>query len=122
MFNLGMALDEYVDDEGQVIVSGFPQTYPAGYENSEYGLRFKASGNILPNHTTTNLLAYDADMTNGDSGGPVYVEEGSYVQGNLEEFKTVVAINVSQIYYANYGVKINGDIIKFYKKNTYLTP
>lgn len=123
MFNMGMVLEDYIDNEGQVIVSGFPQSYPSGYESSDYGLRFRASGNILPDYTNSNNLCYDADMTNGDSGGPVYIEEGIYTVNNgLEEYKTVVAINVAQNSLANYGIRINGDILKFYKKNTYLTP
>lgn len=44
MFNMGICLDQYINDKGKVTVSGFPQEYPDGYEDSEYGLRFKASG------------------------------------------------------------------------------
>jgi V8-like Glu-specific endopeptidase len=121
-FDLGVSLEDYANNSGQVIVSGFPQSYPAGYDGSEYGLRFKASGNLIANYTDSGKLAYDADMTYGDSGGPVFVEEGIFASGNLGEYKTAVGINVYQTSVANYGVRINEDLLKFYKKNTYLTP
>ncbi len=120
MFKLGTALDDYVDSNGQVTVSGFPQTYPAGYQNSEYGLRFKATGNVLSS-SNSYLLRYDADMTGGDSGGPVYVEEGITIDGILKEYKTAVAINVSQNVTTNNGVRINGDILRFFYSNINLS-
>lgn len=120
-FNLGVALDSYVNNQGSVIVSGFPIQYPDGYSNADWGIRFKAAGNIMIQHTTSKLLRYNADMTNGDSGGPVYLEEGIVVNGKLKQYKTVIAINVCQDLYCNTGVRMTGEILKFYGDNPYKT-
>lgn len=121
-FDLGIALRPYIDNEGQVIVSGFPSTYPPGYTQPPYGLRFKSSGNLISSYTGTTLLAYDADMASGQSGGPVYVEEGIYNGNDYIEYKTAIAINTTESDTDNFGVRITEDLIKFYKKNTYLVP
>lgn len=122
-FDLGMALEEYIDDEGTVTVSGFPQEYPSGYENMPYGLRFKATGNIDPSFQNPRCIFYDADTAGGDSGGPVYIEEQTTAGGSLEKYKTAIAINVAESSYYNYntGVQITGDLLRFYKNNTELT-
>lgn len=123
MFNMGVCLDQYINDKGRVTVSGFPQTYPDGYEDSEYGLRFKASGNITSHENNGMNIVYDADMTKGDSGGPVYVNE-SYISGNISyDYNTVIAINVSQNFSQkkNKGVRINFDILQFCYQNVHLT-
>lgn len=117
MFKMGVALDSYVSNEGQVIVSGFPQRYPDNYSGLGWGIRFKASGNILSSKTHSSLLRYDADMSTGDSGGPVYVEEAVYADNRLTEYKTVIAINVAENDAYNTGVRINSDILKFYYGN-----
>lgn len=135
VFDLGIATDKYVEEAGQVIVSGFPVGYPEGYENSSYGLRFKASGNIIPNIPdildNSSLLRYDTDTKGGTSGGPVYVEEGFSVRmnGQLQfyEYRTVVAINVSEKNPEdtspdhNSGVRIDANHLKFYCSNPNLT-
>ncbi|MDE6520894.1 MAG: S1 family peptidase [Ruminococcus sp.] len=121
MFNMGICLDKYIDDKGKVIVSGFPQKYPSNYNDSEYGLRFKASGNIISSENNGRNITYDADATNGDSGGPVYVNE-SYVDSRVSyDYNTVVAINVSQFVAFNAGVRINFDILYFCYQNANLT-
>lgn len=123
MFYLGTTLDSYISNQGTVTVSGFPQEYPDGYDFNSlgWGIRFKATGNILANNTTSSLIRYNADMTYGDSGGPVYVEEGLSYNGQLYDYKTVVAINVSHLSSYNTGVRITTDLLKFYNGNTYLT-
>ncbi len=123
MFNLGICLDQYINDQGTITVSGFPQTYPDGYEDSEYGLRFKASGNIISQENNGMNIVYDADMTGGDSGGPVYVNE-SYISNNISyDYNTVIAINVAQnvSQKKNKGVRINFDILQFCYQNVHLT-
>lgn len=115
-FKMGAPLSSYISSNGQVIVSGFPQEYPAGYNGLDWGIRFKASGNIIS--ATSKVIHYDADMINGDSGGPVYVEEAIYVNNQLSEYKTVIAINVAQDNNYNYGVRVNSDILKFYYGNS----
>lgn len=120
-FGMGICLNSYVENNGRVTVSGFPQQYPEGYEDNNYGLRFKASGNITGIDGRT--IEYNADMTNGDSGGPVYVNE-SYIdsKGNFSyDYNTVIAINVAQSSSANYGVRVNFDILYFCYRNVNLT-
>jgi len=120
-FSLGLALDSYISNEGSVIVSGFPQEYPENYEDLDWGIRFKAVGNILSEENNEVMLRYDADTAGGDSGGPVYIEEAYQVNGVLYENKAVIAINVSHYPDYNNGVRINNDLLKFYGGNTYLT-
>lgn len=125
MFKMGICLDQYINDKGKVIVSGFPQVYPDGYEGSEYGLRFKASGNITSVQTDGLRLSYNADTSNGDSGGPVYVNE-SYVNIDVNDkfhsikydYNTVIAIHTHG---GNSGVRINFDILQFCYQNVHLT-
>lgn len=125
MFNMGICLDKYIEDKGNVIVSGFPQKkdYPSGYEDSGYGLRFKASGNIISSENYGKNITYDADMAGGDSGGPVYVNE-SYVDSKVSyDYNTVIAINVAENekQKANKGVRINYEIMYFCYQNANLT-
>lgn len=115
-FNLGVALDSYADKKGSVIVSGFPDEYPEGYENANWGIRFKAKGNIIDKNS--DAFKYNADMASGCSGGPVYIEEGITVNGKLEEYKTVIAINKS---HGNWGARITAELLKFYGDNPHKT-
>lgn len=124
---MGVALDEYVEREGEVIVSGFPNplAYPENYANQPNGLRFEAKGKILPLYTTNKMLAYDADTYSGVSGGPVYAEEGFVnTVGEVFDYKTVIAINVSHHdsendeFKRNLGVRITPDLLKFYYDNS----
>ncbi len=115
---MGAVLDEYVDNHGEVTVSGFPDTYPSEYEGQPYGLRFKAKGKITKKYDTNANIMYDADMAGGDSGGPVYVEEMfTLPTGERYEYKTVVAINVATSDIDNFGVRITPDLLSFYKDN-----
>ena len=120
MLKMGVALDEYVDKHGEVIVSGFPQSYPNNYDGQPYGIRFKAKGKLLSSSDDIQLV-YDADTAGGDSGGPVYAEEGFTNQHyDHYDYKTVVAINVATSGIANIGVRITPDLLKFYYDNSYL--
>lgn len=122
IFDMGIATDKYADDEGEVILSGFPDGRSSG------GLRKMSIGNVVSNGTTESYLAYDADTKEGNSGSPVYVEEGYIVENNggalYYGYTTVIAINVmedqgNQGY--NSGVRINANHLKFYLANSYLT-
>lgn len=118
MFNLGFATRSYVSKKGAVIVAGFPQAEVDGYEGSKWGVRFQAKGNITG--YSGSILKYNADSAPGDSGGPVYVEEGVYDGTKLQEYKTVIAINVAQESTVNDGVRITPDIMRFYCGNEYI--
>lgn len=127
MFSLGVAKDEFITDtSNKVSVSGFPVGYPSGYENTPYGLRFKASGNIYNAVNTQYCLSYTADTTGGVSGGPVYVEEGFFGGDNLwHNYKTVIGINAygassDKEPICNFGVKITPELLTFYNHNQYL--
>lgn len=116
---LGVALDEYTNGNGEVFVSGFPSEYPNNYKNEPHGLRFTAKGKIL-NSDKTNLY-YDADTSSGDSGGPVYIEEGFTTNSKDHyDYRTVIAINVAHhnVFMHNIGVRITPDILKFYYGNS----
>lgn len=124
-FNMGICLDSYVTNNGKVTVSGFPinEKYPTGYEDSGYGLRFKATGNILDSENDGKNITYNADTAGGDSGGPVYVNE-SCVNGEMTyDYNTVIAINVAENegQKKNKGVRINFDILWFCYQNKRLT-
>lgn len=116
---LGVALDEYIDSHGEVIVSGFPSnsSYPPNYQGQPYGIRFKAKGKITSSND--ERIGYDADTAGGDSGGPVYVEECfSTNSGELYDYRTVIAINTTTSYYEGFGIPIDTDMLKFYTSNS----
>ncbi len=118
MFFFGVAKNDYLSNtSNQVIVAGFPSQYPNGYDNSVYGLRFKAIGNVQNNFTDFRF-SYNTDTAGGDSGGPVYVEEGFVGSDNLwHEYKTVVGIHTHN---GNSGVRVTPELLTFYNRNQYL--
>lgn len=122
-FNLGICLDKYIRNKGEVIVSGFPtkEKYPDEYLGNNYGLRFKAKGKITDYELSGNVIRYDADAAPGDSGGPVYVNE-SYINDKIKyDYNTVIAIVTRSGYKSNAGVRINYDILYFCYQNVNLT-
>lgn len=134
-FQLGVATDEYIDNHGSVVVSGFPGDLPENYTGQSGDIRFKASGNFYRSSVSpynNYRCFYDADAVGGNSGGPVYVEEGFKVGDKWYKYKTVVAIHsggcasfsLNYNYFDpeyNSGVTITPDILNFYYSNSYLT-
>lgn len=134
-FQLGVATDEYIDNHGNVVVSGFPGDLPENYTGKSGDIRFKASGNFYRSSVSpynNYRCFYDADAVGGNSGGPVYVEEGFKVGDQWYKYKTVVAIHsggcasfsLNYNYFDpeyNSGVTITPDILNFYYSNSYLT-
>ncbi len=132
---LGVALDDYIDGHGEVIVSGFPSELPDNYTGESGDIRFKSSGNFYRSSVSPSnkyRCFYDADTEGGNSGGPVYIEEGFKVGDQWYKYKTVVAIHSGgfatlpphYIYFDpeyNSGVTITPDILNFYYNNSYLT-
>lgn len=119
-FKLGSALSEYINNHGQVIVSGFPSSdwYPDNYQGLPFGIRFKAKGKI--DSLENGRIYYDADTAGGDSGGPVYAEEAFITKnGTVYDYKTVIAINTAHDNEKNLnvGIRITPDILKFYNSN-----
>lgn len=122
--NLGIALDDYIENNGVAFISGFPDTggYPTGYSQYPYGLRFRAQG-LLYVHTPDNVsLKYDIDNYGGTSGGPVYVVESFQINGTPITYKTAIGINKAGGYDYNYGVRMTSDLLKFFLNNDELTP
>lgn len=137
-FQMGVATDDYIEQNGGVVVSGFTSNYPEDYTGSSENVRFKSSGNLyystfFDNNSITEKnkyrCFYDADSEKGNSGGPVYVEERYDIDNVAHKYKTVVAIHsggTSQSYdyfdpNYNSGVRVTPDLLKFYYENTYLT-
>ena len=112
---MGEALDSYGNGNNPIIVSGFPTVYPDGYSNAPDGIRFKALGSTTG--ATPYYLYYNVDSTDSEFGGPVYAEEGVFINNELEDYKTVIAIHSD----SNKGIRINGNILKFYYTNNHLT-
>ncbi len=126
-FDLGVALNAASVNQFPVTVTGFPekvyegtqleQTVNTGTEHNMYhdtgNLTYSTS--FCPNRQ----LFYTADMSSGNSGGPVYVTEHTYdIYGNNHRVNySVVAINVSGCDDFNIGTRINGELIRFYKGN-----
>lgn len=67
------------------------------------------------------MIAYDADTSSGDSGGPVYVDEKIILDGKTIAYNSVIGINYTGFTSQNYGTKITPDIIYFAIQNDYLT-
>ncbi|MBQ7027441.1 MAG: trypsin-like peptidase domain-containing protein [Ruminococcus sp.] len=138
---MGVVSDEYIDQHGGVIVSGFPGQYPPSYSGPTGYIRFKSSGNLYystvqsPNSSFIKKdyrLFYDADAVGGNSGGPVYVDERFLIGDTWYKYKTVIAIHSggttsSSINYDyfdpnyNSGLRVTPDVLKFYYNNSYLT-
>lgn len=126
-FKMGIALDDYIENNGSVVVSGFGNEYPDNYSGPTGEIRLKSVGNVAVSndHELQNSkLFYDADASGGSSGGPVYVEEAFYAGGTWYTYKNVVAIHTNgSSQYENYncGTRVNPSILKFYYNNAYLT-
>ena len=124
MFHLAVARDNYIANSGSVVVSGFPQDYPSEYSHAEWGIRFKASGTLNSSSSSNNYrLWYNADTSGGDSGGPVYVQEGVSANNTLYEYKSVIGIHTNgagQGGSYNSGIRVTDDILRFYYENNYI--
>lgn len=127
-FYLGYCLDSYLNDEGSVCVSGFPQEYPSWYNSQDWGTRFKSYGHLFELDYSNlegeiHRLKYTADTSYGMSGGPVYIPETINIpQYNINKsYNTVIGINTSSGDIFNAGVRINCQHLKFYYNNSYLT-
>lgn len=110
-FNLGLPLDSFVNSNSVVTVTGFPGEFNTNITHMMY------SGNGIMNGGDNSFIHYNADMTPGDSGGPVYITESAYGR----TYYTVVGINVAYLDIANpeynIGTRITTDLIHFYSGN-----
>ncbi len=129
MFEIGLALDSFVTDttgEYSVKVSGFPgnMSEDARYvsEGSIYG-----TNNILNGSANPNIMCHYAITYNGDSGGPVYIDETYEINGVNYSCKTMVGIHLDGYYKYDWAIdkyavarRITADQLRFYCANTNL--
>ena len=143
-FEIGLALDSFVTDttgKYSVKVSGFPANMSSQYDpdktlDEQYIsqiCRYVSEGNIygtnniLNGSANTNIMCHYAITYNGDSGGPVYVDETYEINGVNYSCKTMVGIHLNG-YSKNdwvtdkYAVarRITADQLRFYRANTNL--
>lgn len=121
-FDFGMMTEQFPDMPSNVIsVSGFPGIVRDKRVNSlDLHALYTGTGNITSCYTDetgyVDLMYYNADTTNGDSGSPVYVTE----QENGKMYYTVIgiyaaeAIDINQ----NIGTSFSPPVLKFLKGNT----
>lgn len=99
-YDLAVPLDNY---RSNVNVTGFP---------GDLGYMCTASGNVT--NMNSYKVFYDTDTNNGESGGPVYIEESFHNQYNDFNCYSVIAIHTNG---GNSGTRITTDLINFYKHN-----
>lgn len=128
-FNLGIPYNIYsnADFERYTIYStGYSQFIPDGTENSYptpqmYTGRGKiVKGNTIPQ----NVFCHNADITHGNSGGPIYVKESYKVGDNPETMSlTVISICTHMMNNGDYnkGPIMNPIMIKFFKNNSHIS-
>ncbi len=119
-FNFGMMIESYADSETNVVYSaGFPGIVRGNVVNAytTHAL-YKGTGNVNSfnkgNSGNIEYIYFTADMTPGDSGGPIYVTEG--VGDKL--YHTVVGIQVNTSDYHGMADAMSPHLLKFLKGNT----
>ncbi len=127
---LGIVLDEYIEDCGEVALSGFsaslpyprPWNYPLEWQCRSEGYLIDDDGIYEPFNYDFDLycLAYDLDTTSSNSGSPVFVEEIHYFGGTKYTYQTVIGINSRGYSDRNIGIRIVPPILCFYYQNSYL--
>lgn len=118
-FNLGVPLDSFINSNSVVTVTGFPATWGKPGEEITVNTLTKHmmySGNGIMNGGDSSSIHYNADMSGGNSGGPVYITESAYGR----TYYTVIGINISNSKINpqyNNGTRITTDLIHFYSAN-----
>ena len=119
-FEIGVALDSVVGAD--VKISGFPAFVDGSCVNSSSNpVIYTGIGNIIGINDTQILTNVDA--SEGNSGGPVYIEENMKIGGNEANYKTAVAIHIAgsslgnNITGPNIGVRFTTNHINFYRAN-----
>lgn len=136
IFDLGVATDTFLKNEGQVVASGFPASLhedTTTVDNTIIKQRYYSLGKMQTVHNAADLTGYantknqrfqaSCVISPGDSGGPVYAI--TYLDG--KRYDTVVGIitggglnSGGDSYYGTYGVRITLDLLHFYKNNDYI--
>lgn len=119
-FGLSVPLNSFINGNATVTVKGFPQ-FVKNKEVNTHNTHMMYSGNGVVCGGNNSLIYYKADMSEGNSGGPVYITESAYGQ----TYYTVVGINVahpSKNAQHNIGTRMTTDLIHFYSgNNTYIS-
>lgn len=129
-FSLGIPYDIYNNSNFEnymVYVTGFPVYGPQEKFNENPIQMYTGTGHIKKSGVNEVLFCFDADMTGGTSGGPVYVKEKVVTNSGIEEFNTVISICSSEISLTssreplyNCGPIINEMMLKFCYNNSYV--
>ncbi|MDE6775933.1 MAG: trypsin-like peptidase domain-containing protein [Ruminococcus sp.] len=95
-FNMGIPLDSMVSKNSQnkdskVKVTGFPKKINDNTDVNDYGTHAKYTGNGKIVDMEEEYIFHDIDVTSGNSGSPIYIEE--VVNGRI--YNTVIGIHVS---------------------------
>ncbi|MDE6502254.1 MAG: trypsin-like peptidase domain-containing protein [Ruminococcus sp.] len=111
-FDLGVSLNSIKDNNAVVTVTGFPGEFNNHTKHMMY------SGNGLISDINDSFIHYTADMTPGNSGGPVYITES--IPGH-RTYNTIVGINTANPDVENpkynIGTRMTTDLINFYSVN-----
>jgi len=133
IFDLGIATDTFLKNEGQIVTSGFPEythedTTPIKNILTQ---RYYSIGKMQTYYNESGLKEYPNSVnqrfqatcitSGGDSGGPAYAI--TYLDG--KRYDTVVGIVTGggkdkDGYFGTYGVRITLDLLHFYKNNDYI--
>ncbi|MDE6539176.1 MAG: serine protease [Ruminococcus sp.] len=125
-FDLGVTLDSFPDTGSTISVTGFPNTITRNgkritVNTSTEHMMYTGNGTVKrynddgspPFHNISDLIYYDCDISEGNSGGPAYITES--FKGKT--YYTVIAINAHTKGDTNDGIRINTNLINFYKAN-----
>ena len=126
-FDLGVPLESFANGKSVVTVAGFPGTIGIAPSTTRVNTTTKhmlyLGNGVVTKMDNQDLLFYESDTSDGDSGGPVYITESL----NGETFYTVVAIHAQGTNchnaghnIANHGTCITTNLIHFYKQNEYI--
>lgn len=115
-FNLGVAMGNFLTSSKSVCVTGFPRkvndvTVNGIVQTEDRNNMYTGVGTVTGGNEC--VLNYNVDISEGNSGGPVYTST-SY-NGNV--YYTVIAIHTADLSANNYGTRINTNLMHFYKNN-----
>lgn len=124
-FNLGVPLDSCIEKAVRITSAGFPSKI--GTEGNEITVNtatqhmmYSSNGHIVQGYpswgTDRYRIAFTADTSKGNSGGPVYITE--IIPGESKPCYTVIGICTHSGIDSNIATRITTDLIHFYNKNS----
>ncbi|MBP5431935.1 serine protease [Ruminococcus sp.] len=137
-FNLGVALDSAVTNETDITISGFPGTVNGNTVNNSYlDQMYLGTGSLVEwsdyisayyynlfQYNDDRMFFYDVDTSGGNSGGPIYVTKHVYDKNgnNHQVYYDVIGICTAEfteygIGVVNMGMRMNGELLRFYLDN-----